>query len=59
MISIVNFELKWIKENPSAEMCGICNEPIYSNTYRLGFMINSNISKTEFVVCESCNELIK
>lgn len=58
---IAYISLIWIKEDPSCLVCKICNDIIYSNTYRLNFAVNKKVNeaKFEFVVCESCYELVK
>lgn len=56
---IVNISLKWIKEPASCLTCIVCNDSIFSNTYRLNFEVNKNMSVTDMVVCESCYDVIK
>lgn len=51
--------IEWVKESPSCLTCIVCEDTIYSNTYRLNYIVNDKVKESNIVTCESCNELIK
>jgi len=55
----VKIDLEWEAEQTQCQSCMLCNDTIYSSVYRLVFMVNDKANKTEMVICESCNELVK
>lgn len=59
MEPIVNIEVVWEIELPSAERCAACKDPIFSYANVLYLMVDNKKISTNICVCNSCFDIIK
>lgn len=54
LIPLLEISFRFKEEQTACEPCFLCDDIIYSSTYRLVFDIANRTEETEIILCQSC-----
>lgn len=59
MSAIVKIEAVWKEERATGEPCCACTDKMYLSQYRFTVDLGDRRINTDFIICNSCHDLLK